>query len=227
MMKLLWLLALVSVASPVLSWGSVECEKNEAPLGGGFCIARAERGTSHDVLYYFHGSGGSEKNWLDETYYTAQLRQEWKETGAQPPIVVSVSFGPNWVLAEKNAAPTSGLFEYFTRVFLPKIEGRLGGVTGRRLLVGESMGGFNAIQMALKTRLFTKVAALCAPVTDITPFASTSEVEAYIARTRADRRSVYEIIQLGRAFFPTLADWVRSAPLNLAAAAELEGAPEL
>ena len=202
------------------------CEKNAAPLNGGYCVTKTQGSTNQDVLYYFHGRGLNESAWLDDTYYTAQLRQQWDETREQAPIVVSISFGKDWILAQKNQSPYSGLFEVFIQGLLPKIETSLGGVKGRRLLLGESMGGFNSIQMALKTTLFEKVAILCAPIAEISPFSPTAEVEAYIRRTNADRSLVLELLEMGKAFFPTTRDWQTASPLALAREYKKASAPE-
>jgi len=99
----------------------------------------------------------------------SQVRSEWAKNHERVPTVISVSFGPVWLLAEKNGSPYSGLLNAFTEKVMPMLEAQLGGLHGRRLIVGESMGGFNTLQVALKTRLFAKAAALCAPMAGVSP----------------------------------------------------------
>lgn len=220
----------VSIAPSIAATSNevvVSCEKNQSPLNGGYCITKTQGSGNQDVLYYFHGSGLSESTWLDEAYYTAQIRQQWHETQTQPPTVISISFGPQWILAEKNTSSYSGLFEIFTQLMLPKIERELGGIKGRRFLLGESMGGFNSIQMALKTKLFERVAILCAPIGEISPFSTQDEIDKFIEKTAANRENVLAIIKLGQAFFTNENEWQTASPLALAQTADTSSAAEL
>jgi pimeloyl-ACP methyl ester carboxylesterase len=204
------------------------CKTFAAPLTGGYCIHRPAHSRNPDVLYHFHGKGGSEQTWAEENFYTGQIRSFWKSRRMQPPTIVSVSFGKIWVLAKKNGSPISGLFETFVDKILPLIEKDLGiKKRGRRLLVGESMGGFNSTQMFFHTRLFRKIAILCAPLSDLSPFASPKEVEEFIQGSKAwtyhettdpdsMRKAVGEMVQLGQGFYPTEADWKGADPMELA-----------
>ncbi len=207
----------------------VQCQKFPAPLPGGFCVHAPVTGGSTDVVYHLHGLGGNEMAWQDQWFYTQQIRAEWEASGAAIPTVISISFGPLWLLAEKNTSEASGLFEIFTRQVLPMIEANLGGVKGRRILVGESMGGFNSVQLSLKTDLFAKVAILGSPMSEVSPFASETDVDAYVKKSSAWRyyqkedpsmvtTAVQRSIELARYFFPSPAEWDQGSPLALAAA---------
>ena len=204
---------------------------------GGYCIHVPQKSTSKDVLYYLHGRGNSEHTWAEEWFFPAQLRAEWAKQGTNPPIVVTVSFGPKWVLAEKNSSRFSGLFETFKTAVMPMIEAQMTGLSGRRMIMGDSMGGFNSVQLALKTNLFSRAAILCAPMTEVSPFAPRSEIDAYVKRSRAyhyygdDKdhtvmTAVGEALELVHAFFPTPAEWATANPLALAAAADWKVAPK-
>jgi len=79
--------------------------------------------------------------------------------------------------------------------------------------------------VALKTRLFAKAAALCAPMAGVSPFASPADVDAYVKSSRAYAyylntqpnlvaESVKKSIQLAQTFYPTPEDWQRAIPCN-------------
>lgn len=197
------------------------------PLPGGYCIHQPVGKSSGDVLYYFHGRGGSELQWQEEWYYTAQIRAEWNKKHAWRPTVISISFGPEWLLAEKNSSNLSGLFEFFTKSLLPMIENGIGGVKGRRLAMGESMGGFNTTQLALKTRLFSKAAILCAPMTTVSPFSPIADIEKFIEQSAAQHywkpidptrvpNHVNSALNSLKAVFPSEKDWNTASPVVLA-----------
>jgi S-formylglutathione hydrolase FrmB len=206
---------------------NIQCNKFASPLSGGYCIHVPMTERSGDILYYFHGAGLNEFTWQEEWYYTAQIRKEWKSSGTTLPTVVSLSFGPKWVLIEKNSSPSSGLFEVFTKKIIPEIEGQLGTIGGRRMAFGESMGGFNSVQLALKTKLFHKAAILCSPMAAVSCFSSASEIEKYMKNSTAWQyhkyakenpipESVAELFNAQKLMFPTEADWVKADPLALA-----------
>lgn len=206
---------------------TMSCEKFPHPLQGGYCVHIPTQNKSNDIAYYLHGSGGSEFQWQDDWYYTAQLRLEWERTGAKVPSIVSISFGPSWLLAEQNQSPYSGLFDFVTKQFIPMVEQRLGGLNGRRIVFGESMGGYNSTQLALKTALFDKAGIICSPMALISPFSDEKNVRNFVASTSAWQyykdsdpnlvwRSVNELIQLVKGFYPTQELWDRADPVQLA-----------
>lgn len=221
-----------SVFSFVTAAGAAEdfttqCAQFSPPVQGGYCIHKPMDSESSDVVYYFHGLGGNEKYWSQENYYPAQIREVWRHHHAAFPTVISVSFGPVWLLAQKNSSHVSGLFELFTQKVMPLLENQIGGVKGRRLVVGESMGGFNTLQVAMKTHLFDKAAALCAPMSELSPFASQADVDAYVKASAAYAyylesqptlvaASVQKSIQLATTFYPKPSDWASADPLELA-----------
>lgn len=205
-----------------------QCDVFPAPLKGGYCINIPNSDDmSNDVLYYLHGKNGDEHLWMDPYYYVRQMRDHWSETKQAAPLVISISFGPLWVLAEKNTSPVSGLFEVVTQQLIPMIEKKIGGVRGRRLLMGESMGGFNSLQLALKTNLFAKAALLCVPMASISPFSSPEQIDTYIKSSYAWQYykdsapdqvigGVNEMVQVSKMVFPTDSEWANGSPLGLA-----------
>lgn len=194
-----------------------KCVDSHQPVPWTYCKSVTEGSRNTDVLYHFHGKGLSAKTWAETDYYTSMVREEWARRGQQAPVVVAVSFGPIWLMVEKNKSPASGLFEVFTKVVMPTVEKTIPHFSGRRLAVGESMGGFNATQIALKAGdLFARVAILCPPIVEMSPFASKEEVEKFIVTTKAKPQLVEQIIQISRYFMPEEGDWKRSSPLGLA-----------
>src|SRR3989338_3817793 len=89
------------------------CEKLPHRLVGGFCVHVPTANASNDVVYYLHGSGNNEITWEARWYYTARLKNEWGNLTVPVPTVISFSFGPIWLLVEKNASAASGLYETF------------------------------------------------------------------------------------------------------------------
>lgn len=203
----------------------INCGQFPAPLPGGFCIHTPISNASADVLYHLHGNGGSQQTWQDTFYYPEQIRTEWLQSNSKLPTVVSISFGSTWLLVEKNEKSVSGLFEVFTQKVIPMIEAQMGGLKGRRLLIGESMGGFNSIQLSLKTDIFSKAAILCAPITPVSPFAPMSEIEEYLHTTavwdyyKKNPKTVLESVDGAIAIvqgFINEPQWTSISPLDLA-----------
>jgi hypothetical protein len=203
-----------------------ECFQVTQPIAFNYCIHQPNQKKSKNILYHLHGRGGSELFWSDSVFYTEQIRQHWLSKKSKWPTVVSVSFGKIWLLAERNQSPYSGLFEAFTGFVIPHIESQLGGLKGKRILLGESMGGFNSAQLSFKTNLFRRAAILCAPMSEVSPFAPEEEILAHVQKSTAwkyyqnsDPNLVMDTVkgsvQLARAFFPTPEDWANGNPLSL------------
>jgi len=100
-----------------------------------------------------------EQLWNDDTYFTAKLQARWQDTRVLPPTVVTVSYGPTWLLTPKGRRPNSGLLDDLM-IRMPEIEARAG-APRHRMLMGESMGGLNVLIAGLSyPARFTKLAAL-------------------------------------------------------------------
>jgi pimeloyl-ACP methyl ester carboxylesterase len=188
-MKSLFLLTLFLFTTSFAQAGDIKnCEEMITPIPemkGGLCIYPGKQNA--DVVYYLHGKDGDAKIWESEGFWSQQIRDYWKDKGLAQPTIVSVSLGAVWLLAPKTTAPAGfGMLDYFVGKVMPEIE-------GRRILLGDSMGGFNALQLGLKTDLFAKVAALCAPIADgITPFSTDEAIESYIRKSSAMRSGKQE-----------------------------------
>ena len=140
-----------------------------------YCIYRDRRGTNGDILYHLHGRNLDERIWNDDTYLTTMVHSEWQRSGALPPTVVELSYGPTWLLTPKGEKADSGLLDDMMRR-LPAIEAKVGRPR-RRLLMGESMGGLNVLIAGLShPSRFAKIASLCPGLYTVSPFASFSEI---------------------------------------------------
>jgi hypothetical protein len=227
-MKLFALLSFLAVTASAQA-ADPHCQPMETPLPqqqGQLCVYPGA--ANGDVLYYLHGKDASAETWGDTGFWSQQLRDYWTAHGEAAPTVVAVSLGQIWLLAPKTAAPGGfGMLDLFVGKVMPGIEAKLGGIKGRRLLLGDSMGGFNAVQLGLKTNLFAKVAALCAPMGDGTvgPFSSDADVAAYIRRSAALRSGHHTFDELKTSFdtikmvvgaFWTEKDWPASDPIAMA-----------
>ena len=83
----------------------------------------------------------------------------WQKAGWLPPTVISLSYGPVWLLAPKGQAEHSGLLNSIWPA-ISAIEVRVG-KPRRRLLMGESMGGLNSLVLGLShPQHFDKVHSL-------------------------------------------------------------------
>lgn len=179
-----------------------------------YCVYRDAAGTNGDVLYHLHGRNLDAEVWNDATYLTAMVQAEWQRRGVRPSLVVAVSYGPVWLLAPKGRRPASGLLEDLL-ARLPRIEAVVGHPR-RRLLLGESMGGLNALVAGLShPTAFAKVAALCPGVYVSSPFASLATMRADLARTGADPRIAFGVWRLARTYLADDGEWRRLSPLAL------------
>lgn len=204
-----------------------QCVTFEPPLSGGFCIhTPTDVLPSFNVVYYLHGKNGSEHTWSSDQFFGEQIREQWQETALFMPTVVSISFGPIWLLAEKNESPVSGLFEIMTQQVIPQVEKLIEMPIYNRIILGDSMGAFNGMQLALKTDLFDKAALVCAPISGLSPFSDEKQITEYIEGSKAWQyfknympelviKSVNEGIKISQGFFPTPAAWAKGDPMEL------------
>jgi hypothetical protein len=190
-----WLFTMIIVALMYYAWGEVTRTRGvqkvsfrpaaEACGTSGalrYCVYRDRRGTNGDIVYHMHGRNLDERIWNDDTYMTALIQSDWQRRRELPPTVVTLSYGPTWLLTPKGEKPDSGLLnDLMAR--LPAIEAKIGSPR-RRLLVGESMGGLNVLIAGLSyPSRFAKVAALCPGVYSTSPFASLSTIRTTMERT--------------------------------------------
>ncbi|MDC6168038.1 alpha/beta hydrolase-fold protein [Paucibacter sp. XJ19-41] len=192
-----------------------------------YCVNRDPGGVNGDVVYHLHGRNLDETIWNDATYMTAMIQGAWQRMGLRPPTVVTLSYGPVWLLTPKGQTEASGLLDDITPQ-IDAIEARIG-LPLRRIVLGESMGGLNALILGLsQPARFAKVAALCPGVYVDSPFASIGQLKAGAERTGADPKIIFGIVQLARHYLADEQEWRRVSPLALIERMQKsERAPEL
>ena len=183
----------------------VRCDVAPSPIPWRYCVHRSPGSTSRDLLVHFHGRRGTERWWNDATYYTAELYEHWASAGHQPPTVVSISFGPLWLLTGDIAAAFDDVFERAR----DEAATWAGHDFDRTLLVGESMGGYNALIAGLDGDRFDRVAALCPPLSTRSPFGR----GAFDRVRESSPREAFMLLAFSRAFFEDDADWRTTDPL--------------
>lgn len=183
-MMMQYLLFFFGLSFAAFSKESVKCHQLSLFSDIKYCIASAKISSNRDVLYYLHGLDGDEKTWWDESSFGRVVESIWREEERDFPTIISFSFGPRWFLAERRYSQDSGLFELTRYFLLPYIEMRERLLGRSRILLGNSMGGFNALQLGLKApRSFKQVAALCAQSADTNPFQSDGELMNFLKTT--------------------------------------------
>lgn len=208
---------MLTPTGPVAQKVGTTCAQEDAnSIPWKYCIYRYND-SSEDVMFYFHGINGNERSW-ENGPLEQKVLAHWRQMRVAPPVIVSVSFGPTWFLAEKNKSPQSGLYNYFFSNVLPNLQEKLKGLNTQKVyLMGLSMGGFNAAQLYLKEpQLFDRVSLICPAMAQVSPHASVNDLQNYINTTGADPQLVHQMIGLARMFFPTEDDWKKHSPNLLA-----------
>jgi pimeloyl-ACP methyl ester carboxylesterase len=213
-MKTLILLALAIFISSInlLAYPKVENASSPATQCGSikisvpwkYCVSPGSPRNSGEVLYYLHGGGGNEESWEDKKNYTAEIKKYWVDQGYEQPTVVAVSFGSWWLLASKNSRELSGLYDVFRKEVMPTIENQiLPKKPTSRILLGESMGGYNSARLILSEPKLFKRAALVCPALDVFLPASDDDIAEYRKRTGATAHYAKKGAKLAAAFFDT------------------------
>jgi len=191
-----------------------------------YCISKSPGSKNPDFLYFFHGIYNSEYAWQADS---DEVQAHWAKEKQDAPTVISISFGSVWFLAPKEALKEyQGYMETFIHSIIPRMENKLGGLKGRRLLAGMSMGGFNAAELFLWfPKEFDRVALVCPALAMISPFASDQEYQAYIKRTGASSQYVSFARRTAKATFRDDASWKTVDPFNIISAALGSTLPKL
>ena len=206
----------------------MECFQEAEPVPWSYCVNSVPGSDNPDVLYYLHARNGNETWWNDKDYHTGALYKRWRENGQAEPTVVAISFGKLWVLKEDAAEEGGGLYKVFTDAVVPKIEERLEEKTGQRMVAGISMGGYNALIVAMKSKgFFSKAASVCAPMPTVSHHDGVGRV---IGAARSSKTSLKRALLLWRfsqQYYPTREKWLANDPLTLSASFDPDDAPAL
>lgn len=184
----------------------MECGVEAEPTPWRYCVHRTPGSSSRDLIVHFHGRRGTERWWNDETYYTGKLYEHWASSEVAPPTVVSISFGPLWVLVGETGDALDPVLSRATEHAVAWA----GHGFERVMLVGESMGGYNALIAALDApQRFDKVAALCPPLCASSPFGR----GLWRCSGQSGLREGFMLLAFSRAFFEGDAHWRAHDPV--------------
>jgi pimeloyl-ACP methyl ester carboxylesterase len=180
-----------------------------------WCFEKGEGQRANDILYYFHGLNEDAKSWIDGPV-PLEIKRQWKSMGIERPSVAAISLGPLWVLSSVKKGTPNTLYETFVKKIMAKLEAKATKKVRARMLVGGSMGGFNASQLLFRnSELFTRVAFLCPAIPTVGPYSSKEEVDAYFVRNPyANKELIQALLDWSRGEFPTAPDWLAHDPLE-------------
>ncbi len=192
-----------------------ECFSGGSTSPWKYCIYSAKQGTNGGVAYLLHGRNLDEGIWNDDTFYTSLVQKVWATRNDKPPRIVSISFGPIWLLTPKMTKQKSGLLQILTDEVIPTIEKKIGSPKYRAVF-GESMGGLNSLTLSLRTKnIFSKAAALCPGIYRGSPFDSLTEIQEFLKRTGADPKVIYGIRTLAKDYVSSQEEWDQISPGRL------------
>lgn len=182
----------------------------------GYCIEPATGGNP-DILYYLHGGGGDETNW--QKGFADDFKQEWSKGRAGTPAVITFSFGPSWLLGDVKTEEHPALLPLVHDKLMPVLEAKVGGLRGRRFVMGPSMGGYNSAELGLRyPQSFAVVLPLCPGMMTLTLSSTPADIDAFLkANSPKIRRSLVEgLLNWVKHDFVTQENWDRHDPLLLA-----------
>lgn len=236
MRRQFWILFLLLLAASLFLFvNSARSEELACELYSGsegkiwtYTICKTEPVDTKHILYFFHGAGGDAHTWL--TAYK-KLRGEWAKSGRAHPVVVAVSFGPKWLLVPNDKASERKLLDIFWNDLIPHVESKLPAPITRRDVIGHSMGGYNALQLALdRPRYFDNVVLLSPVILNLSPYAGAEEICEYAKRTGgysykqrlkflltgcdSDSLPINKILKTMRLFIPDQDVWKKASILH-------------
>lgn len=184
---------------------------------GGRTLSYCRADGSATVLYYFHGLGGDAS--LQKEPVKSLIANARRLLGARAPSVISLSLGKEGVFKDDNVA--------FARESAAKIEALLKTPPTKRVLVGLSMGGHNALRVLMEAPgEYAAASLLCPALLDIDGY-DAAEKQAYIDRHRdhLDPRFFDRAWAIYSREFPTAARWRVNNPFVALRAGRLDGVP--
>ena len=189
-----------------------------------YVIYKAEPVDTKRIIYFFHGAGGDVFTWL-KAY--SGFRDEWGKGGSAQPVVVAVSCGPKWIFVPDGDVEETSLLNEFWQEIVPHIESQLQGDV-RRYAIGQSMGGYNVLQLALdRPQFFEKMVLFSPAIFNLSLYAEDKEIYAYVKRTGTcsfkqrvkfflsgmdvHSLAINKILQSRRVFIPDHKSWEKAS----------------
>lgn len=157
-----------------------------------YCAGEDKISDNNNLLYFFHGVTGTPFNWIDRKALY-RFRKHWRNTGKLP----------RWVSVSISRAGHFAEGEYekkFFKYIVPYLEKRFHFPIDRpvkRFALGISLGGANALHIALKKkRFFDAVSLVCPAITVDPPYIGFSGYMNYITRTGAWPTVIKAVLKL-------------------------------
>ena len=206
----------------------MDCFHENSPVSWSYCINKESGSENQDVLYYLHARNGNETWWNDRNYHTGRLYEHWRQNNQSAPIVVTVSFGEVWVLKEDQEDPNGGLYRIFTSIVIPTIEKKLEQTSGKRLIAGISMGGYNTLIVSMKSKgFFDKAASICAPLPMVSHHNGLWRILTQVRESGASFGRTIFLWQFSRRYYPKKDTWLANDPLTLSTSFTPKNAPAM
>lgn len=194
------------------SFSKEECFQEE---GIDYCFFKANQGTNKNIIYYLHGKNADSRYWNKENALGYQIQKKWWIKKQIPPLVVSVSLGKSWLISPLSHLQASGLLEIFKNKIMPRVE-RLQGRPQKRIVLGNSMGGLNALILGLSLGdTFDKIIALCPGVFKQPLYSSDLDTRPIADEINADQKFIDYFIELTKKYVSNDLEWKKISPLHL------------
>ncbi len=156
-----------------------------------YCVSQGQGAAQQNVLWYFHGIFEDERRlWTKKEIN--KIQEGWKKRGIPQPTIIAISLGGKWLAKENITTGKTSIANDITTQILPYLEKTFVGQVRQRMVLGKSMGGFNALQSILRTKVrIDKVAFVCPAFFPIHPNSTKQEVEDYKKRHLGYIKSFY------------------------------------
>lgn len=199
-----------------VSKATVNCGQVQNRLSWKYCFSPGVGKNRDKLIVHFHGGGLSEQSWFKADGYSEEIRKNWQVNSVQPPNIVSISFGPLWLAAHQSMLPKSGIFEALKQEVFPYIETKL--IRNKivdRILIGESMGGFNAATYGLQnSNQFSRLVLLC-PALGFDSFYSQNRLSDYVNISKAQMPQAQFLFKIRSEFFRSNIEEGWQAPIQI------------
>ncbi|MEO7164292.1 MAG: alpha/beta hydrolase-fold protein, partial [Bdellovibrionia bacterium] len=150
-------------------------------------------------------------------YIPLELQKQWAQMGVGTPSVISISFGGFWLATSSGNYGFRGKLPSLSPSEFIKLESQLKlESVEERWIYGDSMGGHNVWQLALRyPEFFSKVATSCSAQMSVSPFQYPYQFGTYAAQSGGWVSWILGATALFRSFYETEAIWLQESPLAL------------
>jgi pimeloyl-ACP methyl ester carboxylesterase len=185
-------------------------------ISASWCVESEIGKQSDQVVYYLHGIMDDEYRW-SKTAIRSALYMTAIGQNKVLPTVVSISIGKFWFLTpdRRFLGVLDSNLKVVAESIIPRIEKDLNIEIKSRIIVGESMGSFNAFQIAANyPSMWSKAAMLCPAFLPVGPHSSPLEMAAYLKRNpHAEAKKLLAVFPLALIDFPTTNSWNLNNPI--------------